>query len=154
MGCLCAGLSLCASPSDALHLLSPICISHLGPVPLGKFPTPVHLSSQSWTSCFCQPLRGPAGTRTACPSASPTSTFTFQQTGVGTLPHGATSSTGTWSIFVTMSCVLPHMWTRVWQQLAFIWKQWEEKEKLHSHPKVLFSGFFWPCFTVSVWGVF
>lgn len=60
-GCLCVGLldgSLCPSPTKALHLLISICISHLGPVPLGKFPAPVHFSLQSWTSCFCQLLRG------------------------------------------------------------------------------------------------
>lgn len=55
-----SGHPLCPSPSDTPHLLSPICISHLGLVPLGKFPAPVLLSLQSWTICFCQLLRGPA----------------------------------------------------------------------------------------------
>lgn len=34
-----------------LHPLLLICISHVGPVPSGKFPAPVHVSLQSQTSC-------------------------------------------------------------------------------------------------------
>lgn len=138
-------------------------------MPSGEFPTPVHLSLRSWTSCFWQLLRGPArpapsssqGKRAACPSASPHLNLYLsiapEQTGVGTLypeRDGATSSTGRWSIFVGVSSLLcaVSVWSWVWQQLAFLWKQREEKEKFHSHHKILFSWFFCPCLTVSVWG--
>lgn len=60
-GCLCVGPArcLCPSPSEALQLLLPVFLSHLGPVPLGKSPAPVHLSLQSWSSCFFQQQQQP-----------------------------------------------------------------------------------------------
>lgn len=111
---------LCPSPSEALHLLSPICISHLGSMPLGKFPTPVHLSLQSWTSCFCQLLRGPAHPASSSSQGKGQHVLLLphlnlhlstvpKQREVGTLypeRDGATSSTRTWSIFVGMSSLL------------------------------------------------
>lgn len=57
-GCFVPGC-LRPSPAESPHLPSPVRISHRGAVPLGRFPTPVPLSSRGWSGCRAV-LRGPA----------------------------------------------------------------------------------------------
>lgn len=143
------GLPLCRTVCvHPPHLLSAICISHLGPVPLGKFPTPVHLSLRGWSSCRASSCEGQhgllqqrAGTKDsvsfllpAPPEAAPSSGPGQGRAGWG---PGTRTGTGTGSISLVRAacCVL--------SQLVLLLKQREQKEKFYSHHKdFIFGGFF------------
>lgn len=142
------GLPLCRTVCvHPPHLLSAICISHLGPVPLGKFPTPVHLSLRGWSSCRASSCEGQhgllqqrAGTKDsvsfllpAPPEAAPSSGPGQGRAGWG---PGTRTGTGTGSISLVRAacCVL--------SQLVLLLKQREQKEKFYSHHKILFSEVF------------